>query len=146
MRFLTAIKAALLSGTFATLAACGPGSVGKPLPPNGVFQEVLVGTSAIVPATSLSSPLQVVNGFSLLISEQYYTDVFTAQIVSFTAPAACYTVTMDSTGHTAIFAPISTSVTTTCPYAGDVESAQIDDVDHHTTIVFFTNIAATMTL
>jgi hypothetical protein len=66
--------------------------------PTGVIVEELVGPNTVVPVTSLSSPLQVHNGFSLLLSEQNYPGgIFSATIISFTAPTACYTVAMDST-------------------------------------------------
>lgn len=121
--------------TLFLLAACGPGDRGTFNPqPSGVITEQLVGPNTVVPTTSLSSPLQVHNGFSLQLSEKNYpSGTFTASIASFTAAGACYTVVMNSTGETATFTPLAFC-------AGDVESVELQDVRNTTTFVFFQNV------
>lgn len=141
----SAIRFAVMLGAVSALAACSGGGGLFQLPrPDGVFTEQVVGSSTIVPATSLTSPLQVHNGFSLLVSEGHYSDVFSAQILSYTAttPAPCYTVAMDSSGHTVIFTPVISPPPPPqgCPFPGDVESVKIQDVSNRSTIIFFQNI------
>lgn len=126
----------------ALIGCSGGGPFSLPAP-SGIITEQVVGQSTVVPATSLTSPLQVHNGFSLLLSEGHYTDIFSATILSFTAPTACYTVAIDQTGKVAVFTPVvgpPPPAPPTCPFPGDVESVRIKDVQNHSTIVFFQNV------
>ena len=117
----------------ALLAGCSGGGPFSLPAPSGTIVEQVVGQSTVVPATSLSAPLQVHNGFSLVLSEAHYSDIFSATILSHTAPNAMYSVAMDPSGKVAIFTPSGF-------FAGDVESVQLKDVQGHTAIVFFQNV------
>jgi hypothetical protein len=126
------------------VACSSGGGIFQPPKSSGVIVAREVGSS-IPLATSANNPLIVNGAFSIVLSEANYSATFTAEIVSYTAPAteSCYGVTMDGTGTVATFTPRSAPATnggsvSPCSQSGiDLEEVLFKDQQQHSNEQFF---------
>jgi hypothetical protein len=124
-----------------SLAACSVeqgGTILQPKP-SGVVQVYLIGGSGGALASSKKHPIVVHNAFSLNVTESWYTNYFTAKVISWTidSPEPCYQVPSKPENTIMTFKPLSGGG---CyPGNGDVEGISIADIYGHNTIQYFVN-------
>ena len=132
------------------LVACNSmagGTILQPVP-SGVVQLYLVGGTGSVLTSGPKHPIHVHYTFSLNATEKGYTDYFTAQVVSWTAPTSrpCYVVPTEPQNTILTFTvqsvpPIKGKGGNAC-YAGngDVEGIRVQDIYGNGTIQYFENV------
>ncbi len=143
MRIFIALTALLVLG------ACSVEQGGRLFQPtpSGAVQLRLVGGSSSVIASGPNNPVTVHNGFSVYVNEPWYTNYFTAKVVSYTAPATgpCYAVPAQANNTVLTFTvqrQISTQGTgkNVChPGNGDVEGIRVSDIYGNATTQYFKN-------
>lgn len=107
--------------------------------PSGVVQLYLIGGSSSPLASSKQHPIAVHNAFSLNVTEAWYTNYFTAKVISWTAniQSPCYQVPSRPENTIMTFTPRSGGA---CyPGNGDVEGISVADIYGHNTIEYFIN-------
>lgn len=120
------------------LAACSVeqgGTILQPVP-SGEVQVRLVGGSSDVIASGPKHPVVVHGGFSLNVTEPWYTNYFTATIVSWTAPyGACYAAPAQPNNTVLTFT--LTNDNGCYPGNGDVEGVRVSDIYGNSTTQYF---------
>lgn len=122
------------------LTACSVENGGKILQPtpSGDVQVSLVGGDGSVLQTTEKDPQPVPGGFSLYVNEPWYTDYFTATVVSWTANTQqpCLVVPAKPQNQVMTF---SWRDGQNCgPSTGDVEGVRVSDIFGHQTLQYFT--------
>lgn len=122
------------------LTACSVENGGKILQPtpSGNVQLILVGGDGSLLQTTKGQPQGVPSGFSVYVNEPWYTDYFTAKVVSWTAntPTPCLVVPANPQNQVMTFSWQSGN---RCyPGNGDVEGVRVSDIFGHQTIQYFT--------
>jgi hypothetical protein len=126
------------------LTACSVENGGKILQPtpSGNVQVSLVGGDGSVLQTTKKDPQPVPAGFSLYVNEPWYTDYFTATVVSWTAntPEPCLVVPAKPQNQVMTFSWLSSAG---CgPSSGDVEGVRVSDIFGHQTLQYFTETSS----
>ncbi len=110
--------------------------------PSGTVTLSLVGGNGSTIASSPTNPVPVHNGFAVEVHEAAYTNYFTAQIVSYTAPTTepCYATPAPNNTVLAFWPqsapPISGVGPSPCG-SGDIEGIRVSDVNGHSTTQYF---------
>ncbi len=120
------------------------GRILQPTPSGTVLVRLVGGKTSDVLHSSKKHPVMVRNGFSLWVNESNYLNYFTAEVVSYTAPAIapCWAVPAQPNNTILTFTPqssppISGSVTPCGPGKPDLEGIRISDQNGNSTVQYF---------
>lgn len=120
------------------------GRILQPTPSGTVLVRLVGGKTSDVLHSSKQHPITVRNGFSLWVNESNYLNYFTAEVVSYTAPATapCWAVPAQPNNTILTFTPqssppISGSVSPCGPGKPDLEGIRISDQNGNSTVQYF---------
>lgn len=132
----------------AALTACSVEQGGRILQPtpSGDVEVRLVGGSSNVIVSGPQHPVIVHNGFSLNVTEAWYTNYFTATVVSYTAATTgpCYVAPSKPNNTVLTFrlqrqVSLKTNRNACYPGNGDVEGIRVSDIYGNGTTQYFKN-------
>ena len=142
---LRLIAPVLLLALVACTVADG-GRILQPTPSGTVLVRLVGAKTNAVLHSSPKHPVIVHDGFSLWVNEANYTNYFSAEVVSYTAPATapCWAVPAQPDNTILTFTPqlsppIKGSVSPCGPGKPDLEGIRISDQNGNSTIQYFKN-------